>query len=672
MSYTKKITALNKGLAPIFPEQDRINFAPKLAGDIRVLLPTDDGSEKYLTLNHVYSEDDNSDSKVYIPALNGTVWTVSDIEGWWNLSDPEMPDIQRGFGDGSFDVTGRNQARTVNLTGSILITESSREEIAALNTAARTALINAFNLVKRGTWLIVDEDDYKRAAFVRLSGKPEITTTNSRGRIDFSIGLKAADPTKYEWYPVSDMGVVPEGFIGDGNAFRISKTTGGTSGYRTYDSSGTISGVRVITGKVQPGTLSATYATNTVTVSISGSTSIVADNDYIYVSGLTYTNATGSTTNPFIVSGTTTVGGGTIKYTAPTGTTAISGTPVLTVGYPPSATASYSTNTIILTLSSKSTSLVADGAYIYVTGLTYTGATGSTTGPFLVNGSTTVGGSTIKYTAPTGTTGVSGTPFATLQEQTSSYRTYPTLGNLGNPDSSINPAYDAGTVSATYATNVVTLTVSNGRSLVNDGDYVKVTGLTYTSATGSTTDPFLVSGGTTIGGTTINYAAPTGTTGISGTPVVTIAEETSYYRTYPNTMYANSSSGRLSVFNYGTTNIPCYIRFVGPLFGPAVIANSTTNQEINIIAPTTVGQQILYPSETISTVQFLGIDTKTHEVHIGDYYNGVTSTNARGLLSPLIDWIYLAPGLNDISYEDSGAKTSAGNIEIYWQSGWDG
>jgi len=65
MSYTQKITALNKGLTPIFPEQDRINFAPKLAGDIRVLLPTSDGSTKYLTLNHVYSEDDSSNSEVY-------------------------------------------------------------------------------------------------------------------------------------------------------------------------------------------------------------------------------------------------------------------------------------------------------------------------------------------------------------------------------------------------------------------------------------------------------------------------------------------------------------------------------------------------------------------------------------------------------------------------------
>lgn len=591
MTYTEKLTALNKGLTPIFPEQDRINFAPKLAGDIRVLLPTDDGSEKYLTLNHVYSENDSTDLTIYIPELAGTIWTVSDIDGWWNLSEPEMPDIQRGFGDGSFDITGRILARNLTLTGSILITEDSRTGIAAASTAARTALINAFNLVKRGTWLVVDEDEYKRAAFVRLSGRPEIVTTNSKGRIDFSIGLKAANPTKYEWFPTSDEGVVPEGFVGDGNAFRFIRTTGGTAGSRNYDLSGTISGVRAHTG-----TVAATYATNEIILTISSGTSLIG-----------YSSA-----NP---------------------------------------------------------------QYVYVSGLTYPSATGSTTGPFQINSGTTVGGTTIKYTAPTGTNAnPTGTALVTLQEQTSSYRTYPTLGNLGDPDLSTTRAYDgaAATVAATYATNVVTLTITNGRSLVNDGDYVYVTGLTYASASGSTTDPFLVNNSTTIGGTTIKYTAPTGTTDVSGTPVVKIAEETSYYRTYPNILYANSSSGRLSVTNYGDTNVPCYIRFVGPLFGPAIIRNTTTNQEINILRPIASGGQVLYPSDTILTVQFLGIDTRTHEVHIGDYYNGITTTNVRGLLSPLVDWIYLAPGLNDIYYEDSGAETAAGNIEIYWQSGWDG
>lgn len=37
-----------------------------------------------------------------------------------------------------------------------------------------------------------------KTSYVRLSGRPEITTVNARGRTDFSIGLRAADPIKYE------------------------------------------------------------------------------------------------------------------------------------------------------------------------------------------------------------------------------------------------------------------------------------------------------------------------------------------------------------------------------------------------------------------------------------------------------------------------------------------
>jgi hypothetical protein len=39
-----------------------------------------------------------------------------------------------------------------------------------------------------------------KTSFVRISGKPQIRSANARGRLDFSIGLKAADPIKYEYY----------------------------------------------------------------------------------------------------------------------------------------------------------------------------------------------------------------------------------------------------------------------------------------------------------------------------------------------------------------------------------------------------------------------------------------------------------------------------------------
>jgi len=181
MSYTPNITKLHRGLTPIYPEQDRLNFGPQLRADIRLLL--EDNS--YLEFNTIDTD--------------GTVWVVSDIDGWWNLAEASIPDVERGFGDGSFEVSGRFLARDLTITGSILVTKSTRSQIDLISAEARDRLTLAFNLVKNGAYLIVDEDIYKRASFVRLSGRPSISTVNSRGRIDFSIGLRAVDPIKYEW-----------------------------------------------------------------------------------------------------------------------------------------------------------------------------------------------------------------------------------------------------------------------------------------------------------------------------------------------------------------------------------------------------------------------------------------------------------------------------------------
>ena len=181
MSYTPNITKLHRGLTPIYPDQDRLNFGPQLRSDIRLLLQ----DNSYLEFNTVDTD--------------GTVWVISDIQGWWNLAEASIPDVERGFGDGSFEVSGRFLARDLTITGSILVTKNTRAEIDLISAEARDRLTLAFNLVKNGAFLIVDEDIYKRAAFVRLSGRPDIQTVNSRGRIDFSIGLRAVDPLKYEW-----------------------------------------------------------------------------------------------------------------------------------------------------------------------------------------------------------------------------------------------------------------------------------------------------------------------------------------------------------------------------------------------------------------------------------------------------------------------------------------
>jgi hypothetical protein len=136
---------------------------------------------------------------------DGVVWICNDIEGWWNFPDPVLPDLIRGWGDGSYDARGRWSARLLTLNGTFLTQDPSQVP------AARAKLLAAADLVYRGDWLVVDEIPSK-ASFVRLSGRPEIVTITPRGRTEFSIGLKAADPIKYEYIENSPDGYDTETF----------------------------------------------------------------------------------------------------------------------------------------------------------------------------------------------------------------------------------------------------------------------------------------------------------------------------------------------------------------------------------------------------------------------------------------------------------------------------
>lgn len=123
---------------------------------------------------------------------NNVVWVCTGMTGWWEHPEPDIPDLTRGLGDGSYDVRGRWQARQITINGSFFCSDPS------LVPAARDKLIRATSLVYTGAWLKTSENP-TRASYVRLNGKPNIETVNTRGRTDFSIGLKAADPIKYEW-----------------------------------------------------------------------------------------------------------------------------------------------------------------------------------------------------------------------------------------------------------------------------------------------------------------------------------------------------------------------------------------------------------------------------------------------------------------------------------------
>jgi hypothetical protein len=95
--------------------------------------------------------------------------------------------------------------------------------------------MEAINLTYSGGWLYVDEEPTK-AAYVRLSGQPQIANVNRRGRIDFSIPLKVADPIKYSWN------------YSDGNGYTSAALTSGTA--VTNSGNALVAGVFTVTGPV--------------------------------------------------------------------------------------------------------------------------------------------------------------------------------------------------------------------------------------------------------------------------------------------------------------------------------------------------------------------------------------------------------------------------------------
>jgi hypothetical protein len=126
---------------------------------------------------------------------DGFAWVITDINGMFEQPEPEFSDISRGFyADGDYDIQGRYRARMITLAGSILVPDRTYV------TEARDKLVRAFDLVRKGAWLkLHPANEPIRSVFVRLSGMPDIAVVSARGRIDFSVGLKAADPVIYEW-----------------------------------------------------------------------------------------------------------------------------------------------------------------------------------------------------------------------------------------------------------------------------------------------------------------------------------------------------------------------------------------------------------------------------------------------------------------------------------------
>jgi len=130
----------------------------------------------------------------------GVVWVVTDIPGWWEAPRADVPNIPRGFGDGAYEVRGRYNSRSFSIRGSFLVPKPSLVEAARDKLIAATA-----DLARTGVWFKTGNNPI-RAAYVTLNGDISIETENLRGRTNFEIGLRAADPIKYAWNDASPDG----------------------------------------------------------------------------------------------------------------------------------------------------------------------------------------------------------------------------------------------------------------------------------------------------------------------------------------------------------------------------------------------------------------------------------------------------------------------------------
>jgi len=122
----------------------------------------------------------------------GVVWVITDIENWWNTPEADVPSMERGDGDGGYEMQGRYTSREIAIQGVFLTTDPTLVE------AARDRLIQAMNLAYTGAWLKTGSEPI-RASYVQLIGAVETNTVNTRGRTEFSIPLRAVDPIKYHW-----------------------------------------------------------------------------------------------------------------------------------------------------------------------------------------------------------------------------------------------------------------------------------------------------------------------------------------------------------------------------------------------------------------------------------------------------------------------------------------
>jgi hypothetical protein len=201
--------------------------------------------------------------------------------------------------------------------------------------------------------------------------------------------------------------------------------------------------------------------------------------------------------------------------------------------------------------------------------------------------------------------------------------------------------------------------------------------------------------------------------------------------TIPCKNTATAETGIAIINNDGNINVNVILEVTGPSTGPLSIYNAGSDQELVIIQPlrdattknvtnksltsnvatlTTSTAHGFLPNDTVTVVisdaafdgtyviadtpttttftydkvdtnvasaaasgtasipvDVLEIDTYNLEVA----FNGDTS-DTRSMLDTLTDWIVLAPGENQFTFQDDGNANSAADLTVYYRSGWIG
>lgn len=133
--------------------------------------------------------------------LDGTRWWISEVEGWWTLPPVSLPDYPRPQRtNGSYDVIGVYQARTVTIRGNFLPPNR------ALVPQKRQRLLQALDSVYGDAATLIFNEPIPKQAYARLSDQPMVRTTKTTGFTEFEFTMRCADPLKYSLQLFSQQG----------------------------------------------------------------------------------------------------------------------------------------------------------------------------------------------------------------------------------------------------------------------------------------------------------------------------------------------------------------------------------------------------------------------------------------------------------------------------------